>query len=101
MIIHRWQAPIVPDKKQIRSLFEAEGLTPHEEAFPPDTTIDWHRHPFDEVRTVAQGEVVFDIAGNKLLLRAGDRIVIPSNTKHSFKTQGSTECVCIVASKNL
>lgn len=101
MLVFRWQAPMVPDKKQIRSLFEAEGLVPHEEVFPPETLIDWHRHPFDEVRTVAQGEVLFDIAGNKLLLRAGDKIVIPSNTKHSFKTQGQIECVCIVANKTL
>lgn len=99
MLVFRWQAPIVPDKKQIRTMFEAEGLVPLEEVFPPETLIDWHRHPFDEIRTVAQGEVVFDIAGNKLLLRAGDKIVIPSNTKHSFKTQGDIECVCIVANK--
>jgi quercetin dioxygenase-like cupin family protein len=101
MLVFRWQAPIVPDKKQIKALFEAEGLVPEEEAFPPETVIDWHRHPFDEVRTVAEGEVMFDIAGNQLLLRSGDRIVIPSNTKHSFKIHGSTDCVCIVAKKML
>lgn len=101
MLVFRWQAPMVPDKKQIRAMFEAEGLVPTEEVFPPETTIEWHRHPFDEVRAVAEGEVLFDIAGNKLLLRAGDKIVIPSNTKHSFKSQGNTPCVCIVASKTI
>ncbi len=101
MLVFRWQAPIVPDKKQIRSLFEAEGLVPTEEVFPPETQVNWHIHPFDEVRTVAQGEVLFDIAGNQLLLRAGDRIVIPSNTKHAFKTQGTTDCICIVALKTV
>jgi quercetin dioxygenase-like cupin family protein len=99
MLVFRWQAPMVPDKKQIRSLFEAEGLVPVEEVFAPETTVPWHRHPFDEVRTVAQGEVMFDIAGNKLLLRAGDKIIIPSNTKHSFKSQGTVDCICIVANK--
>lgn len=99
MLVSRWQAPVVPDKMQIRSMFEAEGLVPQEETFPPETHVDWHRHPFDEVRTVVQGEVLFDIAGNKLLLRAGDRIVIPSNTKHSFKTQGTEDCVCVVANR--
>ncbi len=99
MLVFRWQAPRVPDKKQIRALFEAEGLTPIEESYPPETLIDWHRHPFDEVRTVAEGEILFDIAGNKLLLRPGDRIVIPSNTKHSFKIQGDSQCICFVANK--
>ena len=99
MLVFRWQAPIVPDKKQIRALFEAEGLAPEEEVFPPETSIDWHRHPFDEVRTVVEGEVLFDIAGNTLLLRPGDRIVIPSNTKHSFKVQGKEPLLCIIARK--
>lgn len=101
MLVFRWQAPVVPDKKQISSLFEAEGLTPTEEAFPPDTVVDWHRHRFDEVRTVVEGEILFDIAGNQLLLRPGDRIVIPSNTKHSFRVHGTNTCVCIVANKAL
>jgi quercetin dioxygenase-like cupin family protein len=99
MLVFRWQAPVVPDKKQIRALFEAEGLVPTEEVFPPETFVDWHRHRFDEVRTVVEGEVLFDIAGNKLLLRSGDRIVIPSNTKHNFRIQGTSPCVCIVANK--
>lgn len=101
MLVFRWQAPIVPNIKQIRSMFEAEGLVPHDETFSPETFINWHRHPFDEVRTVAQGEVLFDIAGNQLLLRAGDKIVIPSNTKHSFKIQGTTDCICVVANKTI
>ena len=101
MLVFRWQAPHVPDKNQIRSLFEAEGLVPQEEVYPPETLVDWHRHPFDEVRTVAEGELMMDIAGNKLLLRAGDKIIIPSNTKHSFKIHGSSDCICIVASKSL
>jgi quercetin dioxygenase-like cupin family protein len=99
MLVLRWQAPVVPDKNQIRELFEAEGLDPNEEVFKPDTLVDWHRHPFDEVRTVVQGELLFDVAGNQLLLRAGDRITIPSNTKHSFKIQGTENCVCLVAQK--
>jgi quercetin dioxygenase-like cupin family protein len=99
MLVFRWQAPIVPDKTQITALYEAEGLTPFEEVYSPETLVGDHRHPFDEVRTVVQGEVMFDIAGNKLLLRPGDRIVIPSNTRHSFKAQGNENCVCICANR--
>jgi quercetin dioxygenase-like cupin family protein len=99
MLVFRWQAPIVPNKSQIEALYKAEGLTATEEFFNPDSLVADHRHPFDEVRTVVSGEMVFDIAGNKLLLRAGDRIVIPANTKHSFKAQGQEPCVCLYASK--
>lgn len=99
MLVRRWQAPVLPDKSQIRSIYEAEGLVPQEEVFPPNAEVDLHFHPFDEVRTVAEGELIFDIAGNKLLLRAGDRIVIPANTKHSFKIQGTEPCICFYASR--
>lgn len=99
MLVLRWQAPIVPDKSQIESLYVAEGLEPHEERYEPNALIEDHRHPFDEVITVVSGEAVFDIAGNKLLLRVGDRIVIPSNTRHSFKIQGDETCSFICANK--
>ena len=99
MLVTRWQAAVVPEKKQILLMFEAEGLEPFEEVFEPNTVIKDHRHPFDEVRMVAKGELLLDIAGNKLLLRPGDRIVIPSNTKHSKKVEGTEPCQCICARK--
>lgn len=99
MLVFRWQAPIVPNQSQIEALYKAEGLVPIEELFNPEFQINDHRHPFDEVRTVVKGELVFDVAGNKLLLRAGDKIVIPANTKHSFKAQGTEPCLCLYASK--
>lgn len=99
MLITRWQAPLVPEKQQILNMFEAEGLTPQEELLQPQNEVKDHRHPFDEVRMVASGELLMDIAGNKLLLRAGDRIVIPANTKHSKKVNATEPCLCICASK--
>lgn len=97
MLVTRWQAPRVPDIERIKLLFEAEGYTPYEESFEPQTEIKDHRHPFDEVRMVASGELLMNVAGNQLLLRPGDRITIPSNTRHSKKVQGSKPCVCICA----
>lgn len=99
MLVTRWQAPLVPTKQQIKMMFEAEGLTPYEELFPPQTSIGDHRHPFDEVRMVAEGQMLLDIAGNRLLLRAGDKIIIPSNTRHSKQVEGGAPCLCICAQK--
>ncbi len=97
MIITRWQTPMVPEIEQIKMMFSAEGLEPFLETISKDSGLPDHRHPFDEVRMVAKGELMLNIAGNKLLLREGDRITIPSNTKHSISVgphNNETTCVC-------
>lgn len=99
MLIRRWQAAVVPNEQQITRMFEMEGLEPFTEVLEPQKDISDHRHPFDEVRMVAKGELLMNVAGNQLLLRAGDRITVPSNTRHSKKVNGSESCICICAQK--
>ena len=99
MIVTRWQAQVVPDKEQIKRMFQIEGLEPHSETLNGHSEIKEHRHPFDEVRMVAEGELMLNISGTKLLLRAGDKIMIPSNTKHSKEVNTDEPCVCICANK--
>ena len=99
MLVSRWQAPILPTKEQIISIFESEGLEPREEILPPKSFIQNNGHPFDEVRFILAGELIVDISGNRLLLRPGDKIIIPSNTKHSKKVDGDIECTSICSNK--
>lgn len=99
MLVTRWQAPHIPEKSQIMMIFEAEGLEPVEEILAAGRAIPDHRHPFDEVRMVAHGQLLLDIAGNQMLLRAGDKVVIPANTRHSKKAEGDEDCVCICANQ--
>lgn len=99
MIVTRWQASIVPSEEQIKMMFASEGLEPYEETYPAKANVKDHRHPFDEIRMVVSGSMMLNIAGNQLLLRAGDRIDIPSNTRHSKTAEGEEPCVCIVAKR--
>lgn len=99
MIVIRWQAPLKPTKEQALMIFRAEDLQPREELLETSKVYPEHRHPFDEVRMILVGELSMNINGNQLLLRAGDKIVIPSNTKHSQKVLGETPCETIVANK--
>ncbi len=99
MLVVRWQAPMVPTKEQVKMMLEFEGLEPYEEVLSVDDKITEHRHPFDEVRMVLEGEVFFNVAGNQLLLRAGDKIEIPANTRHSHECRGTSSCVCICAQR--
>lgn len=97
MIITRWQAPTLPSPEQIKMLLELEGLETFTEEFNPQVKINDHRHPFTEVRYIVSGEMMFSISGNQFLLRAGDRVEIPANTKHWHIAQGNTVCQCICA----
>ncbi|MCJ8278068.1 MAG: cupin domain-containing protein [Bdellovibrionales bacterium] len=99
MIVIRWQAPLKPTKEQAIMIFRAEDLTPREEILEVDKEYPEDRHPFDEVRMILEGELAMNINGNQLLLRAGDKIVIPSNTKHSQKVLRDQPCKTIVANK--
>lgn len=99
MIVTRWQATVLPSAEQVKMIFEGEGLSPAEETLPSGATIKDHRHPFDEVRMVISGDLLMNISGNQILLRAGDRIDIPANTRHSKSANGSDACVCVVAQK--
>ena len=99
MIVTRWQAPALPAPEQLKMIFEAEGLTASIETLKPGSVIPDHRHPFDEIRIVATGALMLNIAGNQLLLRAGDRIDIPANTRHSKAVEGEDACVCLIASR--
>lgn len=99
MIVIRWQAPLRPTKEQAIMIFRAEDLTPREEILTKEENYPEHKHPLDEVRMVLEGELSMNINGNKLLLRAGDKIVVPSNTKHSQKVLSEIPCLCIVANK--
>ena len=95
MIIRRWLAPLVPNKEQIKALFEQDDLEYFEENFPPGSKIDKHRHPFDEIRMIVKGELLYNISGNKVLLRPGDKITVPSNTLHSKAVLKEETCYSI------
>ena len=97
MIIRRWLAPLHPSKEQIESLFEKDGLESFEEVFHPGAKISKHRHPFDEVRMIVKGRLFYNVSGNKILLRPGDKIIVPSNTLHSKSTLGEEPCFSICA----
>lgn len=97
MIINRWQAPLVPTSAQIKLLLANEGLDPVEERFPANYKIAEHKHPFCEIRIIVEGSMLLNVSGNQVLLRPGDRVEIPANTKHSKQNQTSDDLVCVCA----
>jgi len=84
MIIHRWQAPILPTEEQALSLLKFEGFDASIEILSGQKHIKDHRHALSEILFITHGELIVNISGNQVLLRMGDRIEIPANTKHSY-----------------
>ncbi len=95
MIITRWQASIIPTKEQVLTMFQNEGLEPHEDVVTPQQSISDFTKPFHEILMVVEGELLITISGNQLLLRAGDRIRVPAHTKQSKKNSSPQNCVYI------
>jgi gentisate 1,2-dioxygenase len=99
MIVTRWQAPILPNTEEMTQIMLREGLDPLLEVVEPNRKMPDHRHPFTEIRVLLKGEMIFSVAGNQMLLRAGDRIEVPPNTRHAHHAQGQTACECLVAQR--
>lgn len=60
-----------------------------------------HRHDFEEMFTLLDGELEFTLRGETRTVRAGSTVNIPANAPHSFKnTSGGTVrmlCMCTPA----
>jgi mannose-6-phosphate isomerase-like protein (cupin superfamily) len=49
-----------------------------------------HRHPYDEIFILEEGEATFTIEGEQVQARAGDILVARANQSHGFVNSGST-----------
>ena len=60
-----------------------------------------HRHDFEEMFTLLEGELEFTFRGNKTVVTAGETVNIPANAPHVFKNKsGKTVrmlCMCTPA----
>lgn len=56
-----------------------------------------HRHPYDELWIVQEGEVTFTAGDRTLPASAGSVVIVPAGESHRFKNTGTTalQMVCI------
>ena len=99
MLITRWQAPQIPTLNDCKLIFELEGLESVVESYEPGAKIREHRHPFSEIRYILEGEMLFNVAGNQFLVRAGDRLEIPANTLHWQQCHGTSRVQSLYAQR--
>jgi quercetin dioxygenase-like cupin family protein len=65
---------------------------------PPGGGPPPHRHDFEEMFTVLEGEVELTFRGESLVARAGETVNVPANAPHSFRNASGQAvrllCVC-------
>src|SRR6202790_3751807 len=65
---------------------------------PPNGGPPPHRHDFEETFILLEGEIEATFRGNKLIVRAGDTLNIPSNAPHQFHNSSARPvrllCIC-------
>ena len=53
-----------------------------------------HRHDFEEMFTLLEGELEFTFRGETTTVRRGSSINIPANAPHVFKNIPAARCIC-------
>jgi len=71
---------------------------------PPNGGPPPHRHDFEELFTVLDGEVLATFRGETITVRAGETINVPANAPHSFTNASDTPsrllCLCAPAGQD-
>lgn len=71
---------------------------------PPGGGPPPHRHDFEEMFSVLEGEVEVTFRGEKVTARAGETINVPANAPHGFHNSGSAPsrllCMCAPAGQD-
>ena len=55
----------------------------------PGRGPELHRHPYEEVFVILEGEATFTLGDETRVARAGDFLIAPPGVPHAFKNTGS------------
>ena len=65
---------------------------------PPGGGPPPHRHDFEEMFTILEGEIELTFRGNRSIARAGETVNIPANAPHAFRNASEAParllCMC-------
>lgn len=59
---------------------------------PPGKGADKHRHPYEEIFIILDGDIEVIIDGQMQRVSKGQIVVIPANTWHEFKNRSDHRC---------
>lgn len=71
-----------------RQVIHGERQTLVRYVYQPGSVFPQHRHPQEQVTAVLSGQIAFDIAGERRVLRAGEVAIIPGDVPHGAEVVG-------------
>lgn len=96
-----WADSVSPTQSTLWRLMADEGLSPYSWSNGPHDVYSAHSHSYNKVIYVVQGSITFGLPeiGQKLTLKAGDRLDLPAGTVHDAVV-GAEGVVCLEAHKD-
>lgn len=88
MELYNWDA--IPEEKMnpllTRQLVHTPHMTLSRLRLGKGAVVPRHHHPNEQVTTLQSGALRFEVAGEEVVMRAGDVLTIPPNAPHSVET---------------
>lgn len=99
-LVTPWADSVPPTQSTLWQLMADEGLSPYAWSNGPHDMYAAHTHSYNKVIYVVQGSITFGLPdlGEKLTLKAGDRLDLPAGTVHDAVV-GSQGVICLEAHK--
>ena len=88
MAIEQWR-PGVETRMLVSAENGAAQLCMFEQWVAPGTGAPTHSHPVEEVLTVREGEAEMWLDRERVVVRAGQSLVVPARRLHGFRNSGA------------
>lgn len=83
------ELPLSPFRPKVkRKIFSGDRMTLVWSEFEPGHDLRPHRHPYEQITHVLQGQMRMHVDGETVALKPGDIMVIPPNVEHFAEAVG-------------
>jgi len=87
-------------EQEIEAHLFKEGYQPFKWNDVAGVTYPRHVHTVEECIWVVKGEIIFEVDGQEYHLKAGDKIYLPANARHSAKVPTAASVTYFIGQKN-
>jgi quercetin dioxygenase-like cupin family protein len=84
-------------ESSMRKKLERRGYSVTRYIYPPGTYFPDHTHEVDKIDAVLAGQFMVRMAGESVILKAGDALAVPRDALHRAEVVGSESVVSLDA----